>query len=193
MHMDVSARMIVQRFLIPQRIVNLIYMLRYRCFISSKAEVELTKNLILGRGVTISSFTKFKATNGILEIGKESGFATCCFLSAESGGIKIGNYCIFGPNVTVTSSNYIHDRLDVPFKEQGFISKGVVIGNNVWVGAGSTILDGTVVGENTIVVANSLLNRRYPPNSILQGNPAKVILKRSQGAVNDEGKDFRVG
>jgi acetyltransferase-like isoleucine patch superfamily enzyme len=95
--------------------------------------------------------------------------------------------------VTVTSSNYVYDNLDVPFKKQGFISKGVVIGNNVWVGAGTTILDGTVLGDNTVVVANSLLNRRYPPNCILQGNPAKVILKRSQGAMNDEAKDLRVG
>jgi maltose O-acetyltransferase len=100
---------------------------------------------------------------------------------------------MFGPNVTVTSSNYIYDKLDIPFKKQGFVSKGVVIGNNVWVGAGTTILDGTVLGDNTVVVANSLLNRRYPSNCILQGNPAKIILKRSEGAISDERKDFRTG
>jgi acetyltransferase-like isoleucine patch superfamily enzyme len=168
-------------------------MMRYRCLISAKAEVELSNNVRLGRGVTISSFTKIKATNGILQIGRESGFATGCFVSADSGGVKIGDYCIFGPNVTVTSSNYIYDKLDVPFKKQGFISKGVVIGDNVWVGAGTTILDGTVLGDNTVVVANSLLNRRYPPNCILQGNPAKVILKRPQGVTNDEARNLRIG
>jgi acetyltransferase-like isoleucine patch superfamily enzyme len=191
--MDVTARMIVQRFLIPQTIINIFYMLRYRCLISIKAEVELTKNLRLGKGATISSFTKIKATNGLLDIGKETGFATCCFVSADAGGVKIGDYCIFGPNVNITSSNYVYDKLDVPFKNQGYVSKGVQIGNNVWVGAGTTILDGTVVGDNTIVVANSLLNRRYPSNCILQGNPAKVILKRSQSATSDDGKDLRAG
>ena len=42
----------------------------------------------------------------------------------------------------------------------------------------SVILDGTVIGENSIVV-DSLVNRRFPPNCIIQGNPAKVILKRA--------------
>ena len=50
-----------------------------------------------------------------------------------------------------------------------------------WVGAGSTILDGTVLGDNTIIVANSLVNRRFPPNVVIQGNPGKVILRRSKG------------
>jgi acetyltransferase-like isoleucine patch superfamily enzyme len=191
--MDISARMVLQRFLIPQSVINIIYMLRYRCFISLRAEVELSANISFGKGVTISSFTKVKATNGLLSIGKETGFSISCFVDADSGGVRIGDYCIFGPNVNITSSNYAYNRLDVPFKYQGLVSKGVLIGTNVWVGAGTTILDGTVIGDNTIVVANSLLNRRYPPNCILQGNPAKVILKRSQGVEHNEGKDFRVG
>ena len=77
------------------------------------------------------------------------------------------------------ASNYRTDRLDIPFKDQGSSSKGITIGNNVWVGAGTTILDGTIIGDNTIVVANSLLNRHYRPNVVLQGNPAKVILRRN--------------
>jgi acetyltransferase-like isoleucine patch superfamily enzyme len=191
--MDITPRMIVQRFLIPQFAINIFYMIKYRCLISLKAEVELSKNIRFGKGVTISSFSKIKATNGPLDVGKETGFSISCFIAADSGGVKIGDYCIFGPNVNIASSNYAYDRLDVPFKKQGLVSKGVLIGNNVWVGAGTTILDGTVIGDNTIVVANSLLNRRYPSNCIIQGNPGRVILKRPQGGINDEAKDFRVG
>jgi len=180
LHMDtIGFRILLQRFLIPQFLINIYYMLKYGCMISLKAEVELSRNIEFGRGVTISSFTKVKATKGILRVGKETGFAICCFVSAESGGIIIGDYCIFGPSVNISSSNYIYERTDVPFKKQGTISKGVRIGNNVWVGAGTTILDGTVISDNSIVVANSLVNRRYPPNSIIQGNPAKVILDRT--------------
>ncbi len=56
---------------------------------------------------------------------------------------------------------------------------GVRIGKNVWIGAGSIILDGTVIGDNCVVVAGSLVNRRYPDNVIIQGNPAKIIMKRT--------------
>jgi acetyltransferase-like isoleucine patch superfamily enzyme len=57
-------------------------------------------------------------------------------------------------------------------------SLGVRIGSNVWIGANSTILDGAEIGDNSIVVANSLVNRRFPANVIIQGNPAKVVLQR---------------
>jgi acetyltransferase-like isoleucine patch superfamily enzyme len=191
--MDLSTSSLIRRFLIPQWVTNIYYMLKYRCFISLKAEVELSKNLILGRGVTISSFTKIKATNGVLDIGKETAFAISCFLDADGAGIKIGDYCIFGPSVNIISSNYIYEKLDIPFKKQGFVSKGVRIGNNVWVGAGTTILDGTVLGDNTIVVANSLLNRRYPADSILQGNPAKVILNRPERRNDEQRKNLSIG
>jgi acetyltransferase-like isoleucine patch superfamily enzyme len=191
--MDLSTCSLIRRFLIPQWVTNIYYMLKYRCFISLKAEVELSKNLRLERGVTISSFTKIKATNGVLNIGKETAFAISCFLDADGAGITIGDYCIFGPSVNIISSNYIYEKLDIPFKKQGFVSKGVRIGNNVWVGAGTTILDGTVVGDNTIVVANSLLNRRYPPDSILQGNPAKVILNRSERRNDEQRKNLSTG
>jgi acetyltransferase-like isoleucine patch superfamily enzyme len=70
-------------------------------------------------------------------------------------------------------------------QQQGVTSLGIRIGRNVWVGANSTILDGSVLGDNSIVVANSLVNRRFPPNVIIQGNPAKVILRR-QAAVSSE-------
>lgn len=174
-----NVQMVFQRFFVPQLITNIYYLFRYRCLISGKAEVELSGNIRFGKWVTISSFTKLKATEGPLVIGTASGFATSCFVAASSGGIHIGNDCLFGPNVNIVASNYRTDRLDIPFKDQGSSSKGITIGNNVWVGAGTTILDGTIIGDNTIVVANSLLNRHYRPNVVLQGNPAKVILRRN--------------
>lgn len=66
----------------------------------------------------------------------------------------------------------------VHLDDQGSFSKGIRIGNNVWIGANSTILDGTEIGDDCIVVANSLVNRRFPSGSIIQGNPAKSIFKR---------------
>jgi acetyltransferase-like isoleucine patch superfamily enzyme len=79
----------------------------------------------------------------------------------------------------------VHDSLEIPFEDQGIQSKGVRIGNNVWIGAGSVIADGAVVGDKTIDVANSLETRRYPPNVIIQGAPAKVILRRGRAAATE--------
>lgn len=176
---SMTPAMFARRFLVPNSIANLWLMLRHGCKISLKAEVELTRNIRFGRGVTVSSFVKIKAPTGPLTVGRDSGFASFCFVAADGEGIEIGDCCVFGPGVTMVSSNYVYDRLDHPYMEQGHTSKGIRIGSNVWVGASTTIADGTVIGDNTIVVANSFLNRRYPANAIVQGNPAKIILRRA--------------
>jgi len=175
-------RSIVQRHLVPAPLVSVIYLLRDGVRISPRAEVELSPLLRFGRGTTVSSFTKVKATHGSLHTGVRCGFATGCFLSSGAAGIQLGNHVICGPNVAILGSRYEHAELDVPFEDQGHQSKGVRIGNNVWIGANTTVADGAVIGDNTIVVANSLVNRRYPDNVIIMGTPAKVIFKRDRGS-----------
>jgi acetyltransferase-like isoleucine patch superfamily enzyme len=170
--------MLAQRFLVPQSLISLFYLIRDRTRISWRAEVELSPNLRFGPGCTVSSFSKIKATSGPLTIGARSGFGTGCFVSSGPAGIEIGADVLCGPNVAIVGSSYLHEKLDVPFAEQGLDSKGVRIGNNVWIGANSVVADGAVLRDNTIVVANSTVTRRYPPNVIIQGSPARVILRR---------------
>lgn len=170
---------LLRRFLTPQIVSCFYYFLNYRGKISPKSEVEVSANFTMGPGCTVGSFTKIKASDGPLQMGERCGIANGCFIAAGAGGIRIGDNFICGPNVVITANNYVYNELNVHLEDQGQTSKGIKIGNNVWIGAGSVILDGTILGDNTIVVANSLVNRRYPANSILQGNPAKVLMKRS--------------
>jgi len=148
----------------------------------------LTSNLQLGPRTTIGSFSKVKTAEGVFRTGSDCGFANGCFVAPGSGGIEIGDHVVCGPNVAIIGCNYRYAALEVPFEQQGLSSIGVRIGRNVWIGANCTILDGTVIGDNTIVVANSLVNRRFPPNVIVQGNPAKVVLRRGPGEGESGGQ-----
>lgn len=170
--------LVLRRFLMPAAVVSLVAYLRWRARVSTRAEVELSGNLKLGESTTVSSFTKIKTTDGPLHTGRECGFATGCFLASGTGGIHLGDHVLCGPNVVIVSSNYRYAELGVPFERQGVTSIGIRIGSNVWIGANCTIADGTELGDDTIVVANSLVNRRFPPGVMLQGNPATVILRR---------------
>jgi len=175
----ITASQLAKRILVPRWIVSLYYYLKDGAKISLRAEVQLSRKLQLGPGCIVGSFTKIKV-GGALRIGARAGFANGCFVSASPGSIEIGDDFICGPNVSIVAQNYVYEKVDVPLEEQGKYSLGITIGNNVWVGAGVVILDGSDVGDNTIIVANSLVNRRHPPNVILQGQPAKVILKREK-------------
>ncbi len=169
---------LLKRFLLPQIVISIYYLLKFGAKISTKAEVDLSSKLILGKGCVISSFTKVKASDGVFKMGDRGGLATNCFVATGEGGIEIGDNFICGPNVSIVGINYIHDQKDVHLEDQGSSSKGIKIGNNVWLGAGCVILDGAQISDNSIVVANSTVSRRYKPDVIIQGSPAKVILKR---------------
>jgi acetyltransferase-like isoleucine patch superfamily enzyme len=181
----VKLRQLAQRFLVPAWLVSLVCLVRFRARVSTRAEVELSPHVSFGRGTTISSFTKIKATEGPLTTGIRCGFATGCFVSAGRVGVRLGDHVICGPNVVILGMNYRYDQMDVSFEDQGHTSKGVTIGNNVWIGAGAVIADGSEIGDNTIVVANSLVNRRYPPNVIIQGAPAKILMRRGRSQEHE--------
>jgi acetyltransferase-like isoleucine patch superfamily enzyme len=169
---------VARRFLIPSFVVTLIYFLKYRCMVSLKAEVELSKLIRFGKGTDISSFVKLKANGGNLEIGKNVSVGTGCFISADTGGVSIGDYTMVGPNSSIIGNVYRYNKLDVPICLQEKTSKGIHIGENVWIGAGSVVVDGARIESGVIVAPNSVVTGKLPENSIAQGNPAKVIFQR---------------
>ena len=80
-----------------------------------------------------------------------------------------------GSYVSFHSENHNFNDTTRLIREQGVTSKGIIIGNNVWVGAKATFLDGCIVGNNSIVAAGAVVNGVYPDNSIIAGVPAKVL------------------
>ena len=170
---------VIRRFFIPAPVVTLYYFLKYRAIVSYRAEVELSSNLKMGKHTEISSFVKLKASQGFVNIGNNVAIATGCFISSHIKGLEIGDYSMIGPNSSVVANGYNYDRLDVPIQEQGTVSrKGVKIESNVWIGSNCSILDGAEIGSGTIVSPNSVVSGKIPGNSIVMGNPAKVIFKR---------------
>ena len=85
------------------------------------------------------------------------------------GGITIDEGAMIAANVQLISNNHdLHDR-------QILLCKPVHICRNVWVGAGATILPGVTIGENAVVAAGAVVTKDVAPNTIVGGNPAKLI------------------
>lgn len=168
----------LRRFFVLPPIVTVYCLLRYRAKVSPRAEVELCSNLVLGRGVTIGSFTKVKASEGPLRVGRNTSVSNGCFIASGTAGLEIGDHCLIGPGSTIVANNYRYDRIDIPFVEQGTESEGTKLGNNVMVGAGARILDGSIIGDGAIIAPNSVVSSRIAENAIARGAPAKVIFVR---------------
>ncbi len=169
---------LIKRFITFPFLSMFLCWLKYKALVSPKAEIEITNNLSIGSGTKISSFTKIKSSDGIISIGKNVSIATGCFIGAGSGGCKIGDWTLIGPNSAILSNSYQYDRTDIPIAQQGWNSKGTVIGNNVFIGAGVVITDGSVVGDGVMIAPNSVVYGEIPSNMIVQGNPAKTVFQR---------------
>jgi acetyltransferase-like isoleucine patch superfamily enzyme len=168
---------LTRRMLTPMIVVRLYYLWKHGAVVSGKAEVDLASSTAWGKGCVISAFTKMKISGPCI-MGKRVQIATGCFIGAGPAGLTLGDDVLVSPNCTILTGTYVFDRLDVPLQDQGTISKGVRIGHRVWLGSNSVVLAGADIGDNVIVSAGSVVSGAVPPNSIVLGNPAKVIFTR---------------
>ncbi len=90
----------------------------------------------------------------------------------DLGGLDIGDDVMIGPNVSLITAGH---PLEPSQRRAATIGKPIVIGRNVWIAAGATIIGGVTVGENSVVAAGSVVTRDVPPNTLVGGNPARVI------------------
>src|SRR5579871_5163100 len=95
----------------------------------------------------------------------------------DLGGLDIGDEVLIGPNVNIITAGH---PLEASQRRAATIGKPIVIERNVWIGAAATIIGGVTVGENAVVAAGSVVTRNVPANTMVGGNPARVI--RSIGA-----------
>lgn len=99
----------------------------------------------------------------------------CVFL--DSGRIVIGDHCLIGPGVHIYAGNHpVNPKYRcITDKEYYQYTAPVTLGNNVWIGGKATICPGVTIGENAVVGAGSIVTKDVPANTVVAGNPAKII------------------
>lgn len=138
------------------------------------------KGVLLGNNVTIAKFTTIQCTGVIqelgvgLEIGDNSAVGAYSFLGAQ-GGIKIGSNVIMGPKVGIHAENHTYQDPKTPIRLQKTSRKGIVIEDNCWIGANSTIVDGVHIHQGCVVAAGSVVTKDVPPHTLVAGVPARVL------------------
>jgi acetyltransferase-like isoleucine patch superfamily enzyme len=109
------------------------------------------------------------------------------------GGVRIGNGVYTGPMVQIVAVNHVYQDPKRPIREQGITAHGIVIEDDVWVGAGATIVDGVTVGQGSVIGAGAVVTSDIPPYSIAVGTPAKPIKDRRELGHNHRGAEVFFG
>lgn len=168
--------------------------------------VAHAKNVTLGKGVYLDNGVYLHALPNGISIGDDTFIMhhtmlhVFNFRDLPQAGITIGNNCFFGeynvirgqggvtigndvytgPMVKIVAVNHVYADPNRPIREQGITAQGIVIEDDVWLGAGVTVVDGVTIGRGSIIGAGAVVTGDIPPYSIAVGVPAKVVKDRRQ-------------
>lgn len=126
---------------------------------STEAVLKIGKNFRTRHNVEINA-----RNNAIIDIGNSVFLNSRCIITAREK-VVIGDNTIFGPNVVIYDNDHI--IRDGKICDNEFETKEIIIGANVWIGAGTIILKGSTIEDNCVVAAGSIVKGMVKSNNIL--------------------------
>ena len=144
-------------------------------YITNNGKISIGDNVSFANDVLLSTYT-----GGQLSIGSDCFFGDNCKIVTERSTVSIGDDCLVAEQVSIRASNH-GIKLGSIIRNQKNSVSPVFIGNDVWIGKGSTILagsripDGCVIGANSLVLGKSELRE----NCIYGGVPVRFLSRRS--------------
>ncbi len=155
--------------------------------ISPLADIEDSvrgSKIVIEDGAVIDSFVKIKPAGGTgdVRIGRNCSINSGVVIYIGNG-IAIGDDVAIGANSTLAPTNHEFRSRDLPIREQRFLASrgGIVIEDDVWIGANVVVLDGAILRRGCVVGAASLVRGELPPYSINYGSPATTVGFRGEG------------
>ena len=152
-----------------------------KALVSPLADLEESirgTKIVIGAHTVVDSFVKIKPTGGSGDciVGEYCVINSGCIIYTGNG-LKIGDTVAIAANCVFAPVNHEYSSAAVPIRDQGFKPSkgGIVVEDDVWIGAGCVILDGSILRRGCVIAAMSLVRGEVAPYSIQGGNPLQLI------------------
>ena len=142
--------------------------------IGHKVRQSLAGRLFKSMGDRVIVGTRVEFGSGAdIEMGSGSNIGRSSWISNDT---VFGANVMTGPEIIVLSYNHATQMNGTPFNQQGYSSRSpVIVEENVWIGTRAILLPGVRIGRNSVIGAGAVVTKDVPPNSVVAGNPAKVV------------------
>ncbi len=164
------------------RFANMIHLGR-GCYIDERvyihacpAGVEIGANTFVMHGAVLHVYNFRNMPNSGIKIGRDSLIGEYTIIRGQ-GGVQIGDRVYTSPMTQLIAVNHVVDDPQRPFVEQGITAQGIIVEDDVWLGANAVITDGVRIGKGAVVAAGAVVTQDVPPHTIVGGIPARVIRK----------------
>lgn len=145
--------------------------------------IEIGSGTIVMHGAILHVYNFRNMPHSGIKIGKDSLIGEYSVIRGQ-GGVQIGDRVYTSPFAQIIAVNHVFDDPSRPFVEQGITAEGIIIEDDVWLGAGAVITDGVRVGRGAVVAAGAVVTMDVLPHTVVGGVPARPI-KTIDGSVNN--------
>ncbi len=133
--------------------------------------IEFGPNCRITRGAILW----FEDDHCTLQVGQGTSMVEVHIAVTEPGSkVLIGEDCMFANDIDIRSGDS-HSIVDAASGERLNFAEDVVIGNHVWIAPHVVVLKGVQIGDHSVVATGSIVTKSCPPNSLIAGNPARVV------------------
>jgi acetyltransferase-like isoleucine patch superfamily enzyme len=151
-----------------------------RCHSFPCFRISPNKNIIIGDRVSIGyNITLEVLENGVLKIGDNVKLTQDILISAGLS-VVISSNTLVGERVSIRDGNHSFKSKEIILKQPN-VYKPIIIGQDVWIGAGCFVLSGSIIPDGVVIGANSVINKKsiLSKNCIYAGSPVKFIKERN--------------
>jgi len=138
------------------------------------AGIDLGAGTLIMHGAILHVYNFRDLPHAGIRIGKNSLVGEYSVIRGQ-GGVQIGDRVYTSPFSQIIAVNHVFEDPEKPFVEQGITAEGIIVEDDVWIGAGAIITDGVRVGRGAVIAAGAVVTKDVPPHTVVGGVPAKVI------------------
>jgi len=140
-------------------------------------EFGTSGDIVIEADCNVANGVVIAPSGGHIHIGEDSLLNFSVTLLGH-GGLEIGEDALIGPNTIIVAANHGYQRRDKPINEQPISSEGIQIGDDVWIGANCSVLDGVTIGDGAVIAAGSVVTDSVPDHAVVAGSPAEMVDTR---------------
>lgn len=166
----------LRRHLVPAFLVTARHYFRSRALVSVSAKVQWGREISFGPGTVVKPFAVIQSSGGAVRFGRDCAVSSFVHVSTGAGDVIVGDGVRIAPNCTLVGGTKEVRSRNVPIKDQPESeTRGIVIGDDVLIGAGAVILPGSSIERGAVIGAGSVVSGTVPQYAIVAGAPAVAI------------------